>query len=353
MATLVSVILPTYNRAYCLSQAVDSALNQSYSPLEVVILDDGSTDGTADVVRSRYGGDPRVIYHRRSNGGVSAARNAAMALARGEVLFFCDSDDIWHPDKVKWQMAAFAHYPHVDLVWTDVSAVDQDGRVLHERYSRVCYDAWWDAPIAEIFQESLQLSALLDEPVSDHAGAGVHVGHILRTMITGTVINMPAVAVRAGVIDRIGGFDESMMTGEDYDFNLRACAAGAVAFIDAPTVRYRIGAADQLTRPSLLADQARNWFRSIARITASDVAAEWMSPVRMRPILADKYAWLGTAESLCGNRPAARAAFWQSMRLGTRSPRVMLEFMMTLVPPGLDGRLRATYRSSKNTLRRG
>jgi len=81
---LASILLPTYNRAYCLPSVVDSVLGQSYRTLELLIVDDGSTDGTADLIARDYGGDSRVRYHRRVNGGVSAARNTAIELAKGE-----------------------------------------------------------------------------------------------------------------------------------------------------------------------------------------------------------------------------------------------------------------------------
>jgi glycosyltransferase involved in cell wall biosynthesis len=334
---LVSVILPTYNRAYCLAATLDSLLCQTYATFEIVIVDDGSSDGTADLVKARYGHDPRIRYHYQNNAGVSAARNTAMEMARGPVLAFCDSDDIWVPDKLLLQMTVFARFPEVGLVWTDVSAVDAAGAVLHERYTRVCYPAWRTQPIDVMFPQSAQIAA----------DQRVHVGNVFHTMIEGTLINMPSVAIRTGLQRRIGKFDESMCTGEDYDFNLRACAAGAVAFIDVPTVLYRIGAADQLTRPSLFADQARNWFRTLARFRDSGQLPTELSEERLLPILAGKYRWLGTAEIECGNRRAGRAALWAAIRSGSRSSRVWLTFLSTFLPAPLEAVLRRMLRLLK------
>jgi hypothetical protein len=164
-------------------------------------------------------------------------------------------------------------------------------------------------------------------------------------MIEGTLINMPSVAIRTGLQRRIGEFDESMRTGEDYDFNLRACAAGPVAFIDFPGVLYRIGAPDQLTRPSLYADQARNWFRTLARFRDSGQLPDGMSEERMRPILAGKYGWLGIAEIECGNRRAGRAALWAAIRSGSRSRRIWLTFLAAFLPESLESGLRKAMRS--------
>ena len=329
---LASIILPTYNRAYCLPATIDSVLRQSHRALEIVIVDDGSTDGTGALIAARYGHDPRVRYHYRTNGGVSAARNAAMELARGSVLVFCDSDDVWTPDKLRLQMATFARFPEAGLVWTDVSAVDSLGTVLHERFTRTCYPAWQTQPIDTMFARSEEVSA----------GCRVYVGDIFPTMIAGTLINMPAVAIRAELARRIGNFDESMRTGEDYDFNLRACGAGPVAFIDVPTVRYRIGAPDQLTHPSLYADQARNWFRTLSRVREAARLAGF-SDQRLRPILKGKYQWLGMAEIECGDRRAGRVALWSAIRSGSRSPRVWMTFLGTLLPTSLERSLRSFH----------
>jgi glycosyltransferase involved in cell wall biosynthesis len=334
---LASIILPTYNRAYCLPATIDSVLRQSYRALEIIVMDDGSTDGTGALIAARYGHDPRVRYHYRTNGGVSAARNAAMELARGSVLVYCDSDDVWSPDKLRLQMITLARFPEVGLVWTDVSAVDSAGTVLHERYTRSCYPAWQTQPIDTMFGRSEDL----------FAGCRVYVGDIFPTMIAGTLINMPAVAIRTELARRIGSFDESMRTGEDYDFNLRACGAGPVAFLDVPTVRYRIGAPDQLTRPSLYADQARNWFRTLARIRGTG-GLRGFSEQRLRPILMGKYQWLGMAELECGERRAGRAALWRAIRSGSRSPRVWMIFFSTLLPTFLERPMRAALRFFKS-----
>src|SRR4051794_33477996 len=95
----VSVVIPTFNRAYCLRRAIDSALGQTWSDLEVVIIDDGSTDDTRQVIDDSHRADGRVKYHYQDNGGVVAARNRGLALAAGGYVALLDSDDIWFPWK--------------------------------------------------------------------------------------------------------------------------------------------------------------------------------------------------------------------------------------------------------------
>jgi GT2 family glycosyltransferase len=342
-----SIILPTYNRAYCMPAVVDSLLAQSYRDFELLIVDDGSTDATADLIARRYRDDPRVRYHSRDNGGVSAARNTGIELARADVLVFCDSDDIWLQHRLMLQMAVFARFPDVNLVWTDVSAVDPDGRVLHRKYTRVCYPAWREVPIQELFGRSETVAAFCPQLPAGFDDCTVHVGDVFVTMIAGTLINMPTVAVRASLIGRVGNFNTTMASGEDYDFNLRASSAGPVAFIDTPTVLYRIGAPDQLTRLSMQADQARNYFRTVEPVLAREILPSSLSPQRIRNVLSGKYRWLASAESLLGNRRAARRAWWQSIRHGGGGVRTWLDLFSTFLPSAVERWTRAALRRIK------
>ena len=147
---LVSVIVPTYNRAYCLEKAVDSALAQSHGNVEVVLIDDGSTDGTQALVEHRYGGDSRVRYFRQPNGGISRARNVGLARAQGAFIAFLDSDDEWEPWKLELQVACLRGHPELGMTWTDMVAIDPTGEVISKSYLRRMYSAyrWFPTPEA-------------------------------------------------------------------------------------------------------------------------------------------------------------------------------------------------------------
>ncbi|HBB32699.1 MAG TPA: glycosyltransferase family 2 protein [Cyanobacteria bacterium UBA8803] len=111
---LVSVIIPVYNCDRYLAEAIESVLNQTYQPLEVIVIDDGSTDGSAEVAKSFH---PSVRYYYQPQSGAGAARNYGIDLAQGSFLAFLDADDIWVPDKLTQQMEVLENEPQVDMVF--------------------------------------------------------------------------------------------------------------------------------------------------------------------------------------------------------------------------------------------
>ena len=136
---LVSVIIPTFNRAYCVGKAIDSALGQTHQNTEILVLDDGSTDGTRNLIEQSYAGDARVRYFFHENRGVTATRNWGITLCQGDFVALLDSDDTWSPWKLELQLACFRHRPEVGMVWTDMEAVGPGGEVVSRSYLRTMY----------------------------------------------------------------------------------------------------------------------------------------------------------------------------------------------------------------------
>lgn len=115
---MISVVIPVFNGAAYVAQAIDSVLDQTVPPTEVVVVDDGSSDSTAEVVQ-RY--QPRVLYRRQANQGPGAARNLGIRESKGEFLAFLDSDDLWLPEKLRLQKAALDEDPELNLVFCHMS----------------------------------------------------------------------------------------------------------------------------------------------------------------------------------------------------------------------------------------
>lgn len=341
---LVSVIIPTYNRAYCLADTLDSVLAQTYSNLEIIVIDDGSSDDTRKLFEGRYAQEYRIKYFYQHNTGLPGARNAGIRHANGKYIAFCDSDDIWLPHKLTVQVASMEGFPEVGLSWTDLSAVDPDGNRLHERYTRVGYATWGLFTMEQLFQKTAQLSALQSDL---SLNGDVYVGNIFTPMIVGAIINIPTVMVRRSIMDKVGLFNETMKVGEDYDFDLRMCCEAPAAFIDVVTIDYRVGAADQLTRPELLADQAKNSLRTLDPIVKRHRDRIQLSNAELRRVFAGRYRWLGQAEMDMENFGAARSAFFCSLCRQPIQPRILALFLALSVPSAAVSALRSLFRKFK------
>ena len=205
---LVSTIIPTYNRAHIIGEAVDSVLSQTYPNVEVIVVDDGSTDNTPEILR-QYGDRIRVISQR--NAGPAVARNRGIKASTGEVIAFLDSDDIWLPAKLERQIAlmnqAGDKVPcclcNILMKWRDVEFASFDR-------------AWLRPDISE--------------------GIWMNVDEVLATRF---VLFNQGAAVRREVLSKLGGFDESLRFMEDYDLPLRLALEGPWAFIGEPLVVWR------------------------------------------------------------------------------------------------------------------
>ena len=197
---LVSVVMPAFNVGWCVARAVDSVLTQSLREREVVVVDDGSTDDTASVL-ARYGDAIRVI--RQTNAGMSAARNAGIRMARGNLVAFLDADDWWHPDKLQRQVTLMRERPEFGFCSTAARVVNPEGRLLNV----------WHCP----------------GPNND----------MLRTLFAENAAiagGCSAVMVRRELLDRVGLFDESLRGFEDPDLWIRLAAVSGYACIDEPLV---------------------------------------------------------------------------------------------------------------------
>lgn len=327
---LVSVVIPTYNRAYILGAAIQSALDQTHQPVEVIVVDDGSSDGTADLVR---GFDARVRYIRQDNAGVSAARNTGMRSARGEFVALLDSDDQWLPWKLAAQVAVLRRFPEAGMVWTDMVAIDEAGQHLSETYLRQFYVAHRKIRIEEVLQPGGTLSDLWPTAPSGAAGRPVFTGELFASMLLGNLVHTSTVLIRRSRLAQVGGFDLSLKrSGEDYEFHLRTTSFGPVAFLDASSILYRVGAADQLTAPEYTLDMARNNLETVRRWLNEGGSRITLPRNAVRARLAESYAWVGEQELLTGATHDSRRHLWHSVRLNPANPHRVMALLCTFLP---------------------
>ena len=204
----ISVIVPTYNRRDKVAKALFSIYAQSFSPLEVIVIDDGSEDDTGKMILSEY---PQVIYKKIVNSGVSKARNEGIAVAKGDWVAFLDSDDTWHPQKLKAQVDYLennkkAQFLHTEETWVR-NGVKVNQKKKHQKVR----------------------------------------GLIFKQCLGFCIIGPSTVIVEKNLLEKVGGFDENLEVCEDYDLWLRLSLITELHFLSTPLIYKHGGHEDQLS----------------------------------------------------------------------------------------------------------
>ena len=199
MPTL-SVIIHTYNNEKFIAETVESVLNQTYKDYEIIVVDDGSVDGTRDALIPYM---QKIRYHYKENGGIASAKNAGIGLSETEFVAFLDHDDLWVPDKLKIQMECFNENPQAGLVYAKYTSF-RDGKELRTKPEKG-YSGW-------IFKELLSKS----------------------------FIQTSTVVVKRECLDAVGPYDETFSLGDEYDMFLRISKKFQCGFIDKGLTRYRV-----------------------------------------------------------------------------------------------------------------
>ena len=208
MKLSISVIIPTFNRIDVLPKAIESVLAQTIIPDEIIVVDDGSTDGTAEMIQSDY---PKVSVLVQENAGVSSARNAGISVSKGDWIALLDSDDEWFQKKLERQMKCIEENPDAVLVHTDEIWIRNGVRV---------------------------------NPMKKHEKSG---GWIFDTCLPLCVISPSAAMIKRSLFSEIGLFDASLEVCEDYDLWLRICSKYPVNYLEEKLIVKNGGHEDQLS----------------------------------------------------------------------------------------------------------
>lgn len=284
----LSVIIPCYNAERYIAATLDSVLTQEYADLEIIVVDDGSKDGSVALVRKRF---PAVRVVEQANQGVAAARNHGIALARGDWIAFVDADDIWLPGKLRAQFDALAATPGC----------------------RMNYTAWkvWhsDEPVPSAAYLN-QLDATAGDPAR-WAGAS---GWIYPQLLLDCVVWTSTVLVERALLAETGGFDPTLRVGEDYDLWLRASRLTPIVRVARPYALYRIHPAS-ITR-STPTDNYRATVinRALAAwgLDSPDGARADLAAIRR--MQAKSWSDFAGAHLSAGNFGTARRSGWKALR---------------------------------------
>ncbi len=212
---LISVVIPAYNARAFISEAIESVQAQDIANLQTIVVDDGSTDGTADHVARAH---PDVELIRKPNGGAATARNAGIAHATGDYIAFLDADDLWLPGKLSAQRQHLDDHPDIHLVCTRFARWEQ-------------HDDGSYPPLQGLIAEA---KAIPEDELDAELSGWVYHKLLLNCHVWTTTVML-----RRSLLAQIGTFDESLRLGQDYDFWLRASRVTQIHTLRRPMALYR------------------------------------------------------------------------------------------------------------------
>lgn len=232
---LVSVVIPNYNYAQYLGEAIDSAAGQTYPNIEIIVVDDGSSDASAKILE---GYKERITVIGQQNQGVAAARNNGVAASQGEFIAFLDADDAWLPAKVEKQIGCFKSTENLGLVHVGMVEIDSDGRELRERL---------DGGEGEVWQQLLLFSP------------------------NGILGGGSGAMIPRAIFDEVGGFDERLSTSADWDLYYRISRSRNVGFVAQPLLRYRVHTSNMHSNIGIMEHDMTLAFEKAFRAAAPDL----------------------------------------------------------------------------------
>jgi len=200
---LVSVIIPTYNGSRFIRETIQSVLDQTYNNLEIMVVDDGSTDDTSLIVKSVT--DQRITYIQQKNAGVSPARNHGIAVSKGDYIAFLDHDDVWLPCKLEKQLSLFEQNPKVALIYSDAFIINENNFIIGKYSHKI-----------KFFR-----------------------GRIFKELFSSCFITILTVVIKKSVFLEVGPFLPYKIC-EDYDLLLKCAAKYPIDYIDEPLAKYRV-----------------------------------------------------------------------------------------------------------------
>lgn len=288
MRPLVSVVIPTFNSAFFIAETLGGVRRQSFRDFEIIVVDDGSMDDTADVVKSF---DQKIFYCYQTNQGPAAARNRGVGLAKGRYIAFCDHDDIWNDGHIKTLLSGFAAYRSVVLVFDN----------------------------AEYFGDSVKIPKLHLTPEASQSLSGKRVSAKLL-LWQYPVASMSVVMVEKAVFERLGGLNEGVGALDDLHFYLRVAAHEDVRYVDYVGCRKRVTDSN-LSQLINIKETNVNYLEDIWQNHPEVLRV--IGPLSFRLRLARKYFKLGRYYVQRGEHDLARRSFWKAYKTNSVNLRYL------------------------------
>lgn len=333
---LISVVIPAYNAGHCLRATLDSVLAQTWTDTEIIVVDDGSTDRTTDLLAT-YGTRVRIL--RQPNGGLASARRTGVAAARGDCIALMDADDLCRPERLAVQARVLQCWPEVVLCCSDFDAFDAQGTV-NPAYARHYYAAIRRAPqgmrslLGQL--DTLDLTDCLPDGDPDRHGpaarTAVYRGNAYRALAHGNFVHPPTVLFRRSLLDKVGSFELAAGSMCDWDWVARAAGAGAVAFVERALLDYRLSST-QMSSPQHRIRASADTLRVAERICRRDEALYLAELPRFRADLGFFCADAADAQIEHDKRKAADLLARSVFRFG-HADALTLRVLAKLLTPG-------------------
>ena len=231
---LVSVVIPTYNCASFLREAIQSVQSQDYKNTEIIVVDDGSTDNTDEVLKPFL---DTITVIKQTNQGVSSARNNGISHAQGDFIAFLDADDFWHPGKLSLQMKFLSENPDIAGVFSDFGLADETGNITDTSYIKDNYPIFstYNLTWEDLFSRKIQLCIETDP----NSIIDAYSGNIFQSLFLGNYISTDSLVLKRSILSKSCLFNPERKTQEDYELWLKIAKNNELGYIDKPLLYYR------------------------------------------------------------------------------------------------------------------
>jgi len=302
----ISIVIPTYNCAKYICEAINSVINQTYKNVEIIVVDDGSTDNTREILKP-YIDSKKIRYFYEENSGPAKAKNKGIRIADGEYIAFLDSDDMWLPDKLKSQMDFFRSHPNIKAVHCDLDFFNADN-ILNNIFDkkRLIQEGW-------IFEDYL----------------------LLRSWVF-----LSCLLVRKTVLDTIGLFNESLYTAEDTNLILRIAKKYRFGFVDKILVKRRMHGKNL----SQIGVENYGTFKNLDNIVELYPELHPSRSKLMRKAYEYRYASIGYSNFYKSDYTKARNFLLKALRMSYFNIKALMYLCSTFLPKTILNCLRGLRR---------
>jgi glycosyltransferase involved in cell wall biosynthesis len=353
MTPSVSVIIPTYNREQFILAAIESVISQTFKDLEIIVVDDGSTDDTQSIVETLK--DNRIIYIRTDNKGPAHARNVGMRTATRKYIAFLDSDDLYLPDKLELQVSFLEAHPELAMLSTEAYFMLGDSLIqekLLRSYHRIYDRKGWSYddifPFSGLFTYSGALSSIK-----------YYSGYIFSYILQGPVILTNTIIIQRDILKQVGYQNEAYFNGQEYEFVVRICKDYQVGFIDFPTyvLRYHNS---QISMPTAPKDHKRTLTEIRIEKVFLQTVLDWgyndkeyyeRNKTCLNHRIAELYHCIGEKWLFIGERKRARENFRAGHRFDASWPYNLKGWCSSFLPTSTQRGIAAICRRTENLLR--